>query len=152
MYPAGTGGALFCRTVASVKVNGGAVVCERDGVVTQLGCATCGRPVCPRCLVQTRVGFKCDAHGGPVVPRPAHRARYGQSPRPSPGGFGSASTFLMFPMFFLLTSMLVVTPLEVLFAATGNWTGPFSVVPLVAVVVVMIGGGIVLATKAARSL
>lgn len=28
-------------------------------IETSLGCATCGRPICPRCMVETPVGMKC---------------------------------------------------------------------------------------------
>ncbi len=33
------------------------------GVETELRCATCGKPICPDCLVETPVGMKCREHG-----------------------------------------------------------------------------------------
>lgn len=36
-------------------------VCPRDGVDTALTCTNCGTPVCPRCLVRTSVGFRCQS-------------------------------------------------------------------------------------------
>ena len=33
--------------------------CSQHGVATQLACARCDTPICPRCLVRTAVGFKC---------------------------------------------------------------------------------------------
>ena len=29
------------------------------GVETELGCSRCGKPICPRCMVQTPVGARC---------------------------------------------------------------------------------------------
>ncbi len=45
--------------------------CARHAnVETNLRCATCGKPICPKCLVQTPVGMKCRecglARGGPL--------------------------------------------------------------------------------------
>lgn len=37
----------------------GVLMCERDGVATQLTCAGCGAAICPNCLVRTPVGMKC---------------------------------------------------------------------------------------------
>lgn len=36
-----------------------AVICPRDKVETNISCARCGEPICPRCLVYTPVGNKC---------------------------------------------------------------------------------------------
>lgn len=43
--------------------------CAEHGRPTRLTCVTCGRPICPDCLVQTPVGFKCDddARGSRVI-------------------------------------------------------------------------------------
>ena len=35
------------------------LMCQRDGVATQLTCAGCGAPICPSCLVRTPIGLKC---------------------------------------------------------------------------------------------
>lgn len=40
------------------------LVCERDGVPTQLRCAQCAAGICPTCMVRTPVGFKCPACAG----------------------------------------------------------------------------------------
>jgi hypothetical protein len=68
----------------------GQLVCERDGNPTTLRCAKCSRPICPTCLVQTPVGFTCDAHEGKPVYRaddlpltPADRPLRGPGP-PAP--------------------------------------------------------------------
>lgn len=37
----------------------GGLTCDRDGVATQLTCAGCDAPICPKCLVRTPVGLKC---------------------------------------------------------------------------------------------
>lgn len=41
-----------------------ASTCQRHGTATQLACATCEDPICPRCAVRTQVGFKCPACTG----------------------------------------------------------------------------------------
>lgn len=43
--------------------------CAEHGRATRLTCVTCGRPICPECLVQTPVGFKCgdDARGSRII-------------------------------------------------------------------------------------
>lgn len=45
--------------------------CEAHGTPTRLRCAEvdCGRPICPRCLVKTPVGLKCEEHAEGIVPR-----------------------------------------------------------------------------------
>ena len=34
--------------------------CERHGATTRLTCAECGVPICPRCMVRTDVGLRCE--------------------------------------------------------------------------------------------
>ena len=51
-----------------------ALVCERDGERTRLLCAECASPICPRCLVRTPVGMKCDQCGN-AGRRPAPKRR-----------------------------------------------------------------------------
>lgn len=46
--------------------------CEAHRSPTRLTCAECGTPICPRCLVKTRVGLKCAEHAQAVVPH-SHR-------------------------------------------------------------------------------
>lgn len=36
--------------------------CEAHGTPTRLSCADCGKPICPKCLVKTSVGLKCEEH------------------------------------------------------------------------------------------
>ncbi len=45
--------------------------CEAHGTPTRLRCAEegCGRPICPRCLVKTAVGLKCEEHAQAVAAR-----------------------------------------------------------------------------------
>ena len=45
--------------------------CEAHGTPTRLRCAEpeCGRPICPRCLVKTAVGLKCEEHAAAIAPR-----------------------------------------------------------------------------------
>src|SRR3990172_1471515 len=50
-------------------------------VETELCCATCGKPICPDCLVETPVGMKCREHGLSPMP-PVYRV--------TPAGYGAA--------------------------------------------------------------
>ena len=43
--------------------------CEAHGTPTRLSCADCGKPICPKCLVKTSVGLKCQEHAQAVAPR-----------------------------------------------------------------------------------
>ncbi|MGI8810776.1 MAG: LpqB family beta-propeller domain-containing protein [Acidimicrobiales bacterium] len=45
--------------------------CEAHGTPTRLRCAEadCGQPICPRCLVKTPVGLKCEEHAQSIAPR-----------------------------------------------------------------------------------
>ncbi len=40
---------------------GPSMTCARDGTPTQLTCTRCEAPICPRCLVRTDVGLRCEA-------------------------------------------------------------------------------------------
>ena len=50
--------------------------CEAHGIPTLLRCAEagCGRPICPKCLVKTPVGLKCEEHAQAIAPRFDRRA------------------------------------------------------------------------------
>ena len=43
--------------------------CETHGEPTRISCVECGRPVCPKCMVRTEVGTKCETCAAPVAPR-----------------------------------------------------------------------------------
>ena len=43
--------------------------CETHGEPTRISCVECGKPVCPKCMVRTEVGTKCETCAAPVVPR-----------------------------------------------------------------------------------
>lgn len=47
--------------------------CERHGEATRLTCVDCDTPVCPKCMVRTDVGLKCEdcAQPGTTVSEPA---------------------------------------------------------------------------------
>ena len=51
------------------------------GVETELRCATCGKPICPDCMVETPVGMKCREDGLSPTP-PVYRV--------TPAGYGAA--------------------------------------------------------------
>ncbi len=41
--------------------------CERHGEATRLTCVDCDRPICPKCMVRTEVGLKCEQCAQPVA-------------------------------------------------------------------------------------
>ncbi|HEX2063066.1 MAG TPA: B-box zinc finger protein, partial [Acidimicrobiales bacterium] len=43
-----------------------ALRCERHGEPTRLTCVQCEKPICPKCLVRTEVGLKCEACAQPA--------------------------------------------------------------------------------------
>lgn len=53
--------------------------CEPHGTRTRLTCVDCGAPVCPKCMVRTEVGIKCETDAAPVPapegPTAAERGR-----------------------------------------------------------------------------
>ncbi len=53
------------------------VECEAHGTPTRLRCAEaeCDKPICPRCLVKTSVGLKCEEHAQGIAPRFDRRAK-----------------------------------------------------------------------------
>ncbi|HTJ74739.1 MAG TPA: LpqB family beta-propeller domain-containing protein [Acidimicrobiales bacterium] len=48
--------------------------CEAHGTPTRLSCADCGKAICPKCLVKTSVGLKCEEHAQAVPPKIDRRA------------------------------------------------------------------------------
>jgi Tol biopolymer transport system component len=50
--------------------------CEAHATPTRLRCAEtgCGKPICPKCLVKTAVGLKCEEHAQAIAPRFDRRA------------------------------------------------------------------------------
>jgi Tol biopolymer transport system component len=43
--------------------------CEAHATPTRLSCADCGKAICPKCLVKTPVGLKCEEHAKAVEAR-----------------------------------------------------------------------------------
>lgn len=54
--------------------------CERHGESTRLTCVDCGRPICPKCMVRTEVGLKCETCAEPAVTPKAPRRPGGRRP------------------------------------------------------------------------
>ena len=50
------------------------VTCERHGETTRLTCVQCSAPICPKCLVRTEVGLKCEACARPAPAQAAAQA------------------------------------------------------------------------------
>lgn len=121
------GGVVRGRTRGEAGGAGG-LVCERDGTATTLRCAKCDRPICPKCLVQTPVGFTCDGHGG----KPVYRAddlpltpldRPLRPPTPSPP---------LAPMVLFVAVPLVGLILRMASRGGSAGAGLFLVLPVVA--------------------
>jgi hypothetical protein len=89
-------------------------VCEEHGRETQLRCATCDKPICNRCLVETRVGFKCQEHGRPAAARPQPDAKNPARPRRVGSGMGLFPillvSFVVFPLTIGFGALFAVTP------------------------------------------
>lgn len=49
--------------------------CEAHDAPTRLTCAECGAPICPRCLVRTDVGLRCERCASPGLVRSGGRPR-----------------------------------------------------------------------------
>ncbi|MDQ6615231.1 MAG: hypothetical protein M3083_10900 [Actinomycetota bacterium] len=45
------------------------LACETHGQPTRISCVECGKPVCPKCMVRTEVGTKCETCARPVAPK-----------------------------------------------------------------------------------
>jgi Kelch motif len=45
------------------------LACETHGEPTRISCVECGTPVCPKCMVRTEVGTKCEKCAKSVAPR-----------------------------------------------------------------------------------
>lgn len=45
-----------------------APACERHGESTRLTCIDCDRPICPKCMVRTEVGLRCEVCAEPAIP------------------------------------------------------------------------------------
>lgn len=57
-----------------------AMQCRRHGESTRITCVDCGDPICPRCLVRTEVGLKCEDCAQPAVAPPSVQARGRRTP------------------------------------------------------------------------
>lgn len=47
-----------------------ALKCERHGETTRLTCVDCEKPICPKCMVRTEVGLKCESCAVPAPGQP----------------------------------------------------------------------------------
>lgn len=69
--------------------------CEQHQALTRTCCGRCGVPVCPECMIMTRVGVRCQGH-------PAGDIRhYRPSSMPRGSGF-----LLLWPIMFIATMFL----------------------------------------------
>ena len=54
--------------------------CERHGEPTRLTCVECEQPICPKCMVRTEVGLKCEPCSQPAVATPPIRSATSRGP------------------------------------------------------------------------
>ena len=136
-----------------------ATTCADHGTETRLTCATCEAPICPKCLVETKVGFKCPKHGrvtaAPLPKRkepPADKDKDGSSDSrsnrrpPRSGGRLRIWPFFLIMLLFPLFGLALMA----LFAATADSTGIVRLSPLIAVGLILFGGAFYLASKVSR--
>ncbi|MGH9224301.1 MAG: hypothetical protein ACRD2W_11100 [Acidimicrobiales bacterium] len=134
--------------------------CTHNGTETRLTCVTCEAPICPRCLVETKVGFKCPEHGrvkaAPVTARPAAKATesQGQGKGKDKGKDKAPARrggMRIWPIIAIVLLFPVVGfGMMALFAATADSTGFVGLLPLLAVGVLLIGGTVYFASKVTR--
>ncbi len=86
--------------------------CEAHGTPTRLTCAECATPICPKCLVKTPVGLKCEDHAQAVAPRLDRRA-----------------TPLAVGALVLVLAAAVIMAVAVLRRGSGNSTATPATVP-----------------------
>ena len=129
-----------------------------DGAETRLRCVTCVAPICPKCLVETKVGFKCPEHGR-VTAAPVRGAGGDTRNGSGKGGPGKGSgrpparrgRVRIWPLFLvILLFPLFGLGMMALFAATAESDGFVRVLPLVAVGAVLFGAAFWFASKVAR--
>lgn len=140
------------------------VVCAEHGTPTRLSCVTCEKPICAKCPVETRVGFKCPEHGrhqAVVQERKlatdarAEAEREAKAPKPNrrqpgrpPGGRTRGFGFLGFFLFAFVGIGISTVGMQALFTATANSTGIVRVLPLLAVFALLTVATVVMARKA----
>ena len=128
--------------------------CTHEGSTARLSCVTCEEPICPRCLVETRVGFKCQEHGrmGKVAPpvraTDPPKGDKGNLPAARPPRRGVGLIWILVGVFVLFP--LLTVGMGFLFASTGNSTGFVAFLPLLAVFVLLIAATWVVARKVLR--
>lgn len=93
--------------------------CERHGETTRLTCVDCDRPICPKCMVRTEVGLKCEQCAEPVA-------------APGVGRQGSRLPLIVIGLALMALAVVAVLvlrpdpPEEDVVAAlppTGSWAG-----------------------------
>ncbi len=74
-----------------------ALKCERHGETTRLTCVDCEKPICPKCMVRTEVGLKCEADAEPAGP-----SVVGARPSKLPILFGALGVVVLAVVAFLV--------------------------------------------------
>lgn len=64
------------------------LTCEIHGQPTRISCVDCNKPICPKCLVRTEVGTKCEACARPVAPKITKVSRFGPAQTIAMAGLG----------------------------------------------------------------
>ena len=117
------------------------------GVQTEVSCGECGRPICPRDMVDTPVGYKC-----PICARPKRTQYVYVKPKQLAGGFalglvagvgGGVLLGLFGLTFFLVSFLWGVMVGEVVRRGAGGHRGPvMAAVAAGAVVLGALFGGL----------
>ncbi|MGH9069997.1 MAG: kelch repeat-containing protein [Acidimicrobiales bacterium] len=125
------------------------LTCEEHGQSTRITCVDCSKPVCPKCLVRTAVGIKCDSCAKPAeVPKVIRSRR--RSPLPWLLGGGGMVVVVVVVLLLVLMGGSPSVPLKSS-PALGTWRsvasvpgirGTTSVVTLADGHVLAAGGGV----------
>src|SRR5436305_6383446 len=86
--------------------------CEAHGTPTRLSCADCGRAICPKCLVKTSVGLKCEEHAQSVPAKIDRRA----------------APFAIVALFFVAVAVVILA-VAVLLQSSGTTTSTATTPP-----------------------
>ena len=123
--------------------------CKEHGTESRLRCVTCEAPICQKCLVATKVGFKCPAHGLMATAQRGETAKPRSGGRPPRAG-GGMGLFPVFLVLFVGFPILTVA-LGALFAVTADETGFVAFLPLLAVFVLLTWGAVAVGRRLTRS-
>lgn len=94
--------------------------CEAHGEATRLTCVDCARAICPRCMLRTEVGLKCQGCAQPAAVPLNARLRAGRAPLAL--GLAGLATVLVAVLLFVLRSSGPEEPERRALPPVGAWS------------------------------